>query len=524
MTPLEAGQPDSSCWSVVVPTIGRPSLDVLLDSLATQNPRPREVVVVDDRPAAEPALYRDAAPPMPVLVVRSGARGPAAARNVGWRATATPWVAFLDDDVVLPAGWSRELEADLHADARDEEGRAAGGVSARIHVPAPAGRRPTDTERTVLGLRDAWWATADMAYRREALEAVGGFDERFPRAYREDADLALRVSRAGWALRRGDRTVVHPLRPPAPSGRDASVARQRGNADDALMRAQHGPGWRRDAACPRGRLRAHAVTTAAGAAALVAAATGRRRAAAAAGLVWTALTAELAARRIAAGPRTPAEIGAMVRSSALIPPAAVAWRVIGTWRHRHATPWPLAAPDAAPPPRAVLFDRDGTLVEDVPYNGDPDRVVPVEGVATAVNRLRVNGFRVGVMTNQSGIARGLITAEDERRVARRIEELLGPFDTWQVCPHDEADGCACRKPLPGMVIAAARELHVRPEEVVVIGDIGRDVEAALAAGARGILVPTRATRAEEVAAAPDVAADLAAAVDLVLELARGVAR
>jgi histidinol-phosphate phosphatase family protein len=352
-----------------------------------------------------------------------------------------------------------------------------------------------------------------MAYRREALAAVGGFDERFPRAYREDADLALRVSRAGWTLRRGDRTVIHPLRPASASGRDASVARQRGNADDALMRALHGPDWRALAACPRGRLRTHALTTATGLAALGAAAAGRRRTATLAGLAWTALTAEFAARRIAPGPRTPREVADMVRSSALVPPAAVAWRAIGTWRHRDAAPWP-----AASPPRAVLFDRDGTLVHDVPYNGDPERVVPVEGAAEAVDRLRRRGIRVGVVTNQSGIARGMFTAEDERRVAKRIEELLGPFDTWQVCPHDDADGCGCRKPAPGMVIAAARALRVRPDEVVVVGDIGRDVEAARAAGARGILVPTPATRAEEVAAAPAVAPDLGAAVDLVLGL------
>jgi histidinol-phosphate phosphatase family protein len=511
----------TTSWSVVVPTIGRPSLRALLDSLAAQSPAPREVVVVDDRPVARrPAgdAALDLPDGLPVRVLRSGGRGPAAARNVGWRATSGTWVAFLDDDVLLPRGWSRELEADLREPAPAGRGEPTGGVSARIHVPDPEGRRPTDAERGVLGLRDAWWATADMAYRRTALERVGGFDERFPRAYREDADLALRVRRAGFALRRGDRTVVHPLRPPA---RDASTARQRGNADDALMRALHGPDWRRAAGCPRGRLRAHATTTAAGLAALAAGVTGRRRTAALAGLAWVGLTAEFAARRIAPGPRTPVEVAAMLRSSAAIPPAAVAWRAIGALRHRRATAWP-----ATPVPRAVLFDRDGTLVQDVPYNGDPDRVVLVDGAAGALNRLRRNGLRIGVITNQSGIARGLITAADERRVAERLAELLGPFDTWQVCPHGAADGCDCRKPAPGMVIAAARELRVRPAEIVVVGDIGSDVAAARAAGARAVLVPTPATRPEEVAAAVAdgvaVARDLHAAVDVVLEpAARG---
>jgi histidinol-phosphate phosphatase family protein len=211
----------------------------------------------------------------------------------------------------------------------------------------------------------------------------------------------------------------------------------------------------------------------------------------------------------------------MLRTSAAIPPAAVAWRAIGAWRHRRAAAWPAAAWEATAQPRAVLFDRDGTLVHDVPHNGDPERVVPVDGASDAVDRLRRNGFRVGVVTNQAGIARGLFTAADERRVAQRIEQLLGPFDTWQVCPHDDADGCGCRKPAPGLVLAAAAELDVRPEEVVVVGDIARDVDAARAAGARGILVPTAATRTREVAAAPAVAPDLRAAVDLVLGLAAG---
>jgi HAD superfamily hydrolase (TIGR01662 family) len=516
VTPLGGGQPDASCWSVVVPTIGRPSLRVLLDSLAGQNPPPAEVVVVDDRPGAPAEPVVDDAP-LPVRVLRSGGRGPAAARNAGWRATTTPWVAFLDDDVVLPDGWSRDLEDDLHHPAS----AAAGGVSARVHVPFPHARRPTDAERVVLGLSGARWITADMAYRRAALDQVGGFDERFPRAYREDADLALRVRRAGWTLRRGDRTVIHPLRPPA---KDGSVARQRGNADDALMRALHGPGWREAAEAPRGRLPRHALTTAAGAAAVAAGAARRPRAAALAGLAWTALTAEFAARRIAPGPRDAREVLTMLRTSAAIPPVAVAHRALGTLRHRAAPPWP-----ARPAPRAVLFDRDGTLVRDVPYNGDPDRVELVPGAREAVKRLRRNGLRLGVVTNQSGIGRGLITAEDERRVAKRIEELLGPFDTWQVCPHDEAAGCDCRKPAPGMVIAAARELGVHPHEVVVVGDIGRDVEAARAAGAFGILVPTPVTRADEVSAAAAahgtsvVAPDLGTAAGIVLELSRRAA-
>lgn len=165
---------------------------------------------------------------------------------------------------------------------------------------------------------------------------------------------------------------------------------------------------------------------------------------------------------------------------------------------------------------AVLLDRDGTLVIDVPYNGDPAKVTTVPGARAALDRLRAAGIRLGVITNQSGLARGLVTAEQVTAVNARVEELLGPFDTWQVCPHADADRCGCRKPAPGLVRAAARALGTEPARCAVVGDIGTDLAAAGAAGAFGVLVPTPVTRREEIAAAPAVAGDLAQAVDLIL--------
>jgi histidinol-phosphate phosphatase family protein len=201
----------------------------------------------------------------------------------------------------------------------------------------------------------------------------------------------------------------------------------------------------------------------------------------------------------------------MLATSAAIPPVAVAHRVRGELRARRAAPLP-------PPRFAVLFDRDGTLVHDVPYNGDPAAVEPVPGALAALTRLRAEGVPVGVVTNQSGIGRQLLTREQVEAVNARVEELLGPFDTWQLCPHAPDAGCACRKPGPGLVLAAADALGVPAERCVLIGDIGADVAAATAAGARAVLVPTPVTRPEEVDAAPVVAPDLLTAVDLALEL------
>jgi D-glycero-D-manno-heptose 1,7-bisphosphate phosphatase len=165
---------------------------------------------------------------------------------------------------------------------------------------------------------------------------------------------------------------------------------------------------------------------------------------------------------------------------------------------------------------AVLFDRDGTLVVDVPYNGDPGRVALMPGARRAVELVRDRGIAVGVVTNQSGVARGLLTMDEVLAVNRRVEQLLGPFHTWQVCPHGQYDGCPCRKPEPGLVLAASAALGVPTNRITVIGDIGSDVAAGLAANARAILVPTAKTRREEVDAAPEVSPDLLTAVGKVL--------
>ena len=214
-------------YVVVIPTLGRPCLQHALDTLAAADGPllPRQVVLADDR--------RDTPEPLPVtipaalagrtVVVTLEGRGPAAARNAGWRAAeAADWVAFLDDDVRVGPRWRAELVADLAAQPAD-----VAGVQGVIDVPLPPDRRPTDWERGTAGLASARWITADLAYRRNALLAAGGFDERFPRAFREDADLALRLLDLGWALRQGARRTTHPVRPGLTLGQPRGPGRQR---------------------------------------------------------------------------------------------------------------------------------------------------------------------------------------------------------------------------------------------------------------------------------------------------------
>jgi histidinol-phosphate phosphatase family protein len=491
---------------VVVPTIGRGSLTPLLDALAAQVDLllPERVVLVDDRRSPAPPLL-PAGPPAALAdrltVVAGGGGGPAAARNAGWHAGGADWVAFLDDDVIPETGWAAALRRDVGFVPP-----WVGATQGTLAVPLTSGRRPTDWERNVRGLETARWATADMAYRRASLVAAGGFDERFPRAYREDADLGLRVTELGWSIVRGERRVLHPVRPAGPG---VSLRLQAGNQDDVLMRALHGRDWRRRCGAPAGRRRRHVTTTLAGATAMSALAARRPRLALAPAAAWLAGTAELARARIAPGPRDAREVITMLATSAVMPPLA-------TWHTLRGLARLPRLVSASSPPAAVLLDRDGTLIQDVPHNGDPDRVRAMPGAPEALARLRAAGVPTAVVTNQSGLARGLLTRDRVDAVNRRVESLLGPVGPWLVCEHAPGDGCDCHKPRPGLLLRAARQLGVAPEACALIGDIGSDVDAALAAGARPVLVPTGVTRAEEIAAAPETATGLRAAVDLLL--------
>ena len=171
-------------------------------------------------------------------------------------------------------------------------------------------------------------------------------------------------------------------------------------------------------------------------------------------------------------------------------------------------------------PRLALLDRDGTInVRSTAgrYVVDTSEVALLPGAAEAVRLLNDAGVEVAVVTNQRGLATGELTRTGLDAVHAEIEaQLAGAgarVDGWYVCPH-EAGGCRCRKPLPGLLLAAlADRPSVRPAEAVVVGDSETDVLAGLAAGVPGVLL---SAAAPDRTAAVAVTEDLAAAVDWLL--------
>jgi D-glycero-D-manno-heptose 1,7-bisphosphate phosphatase len=144
------------------------------------------------------------------------------------------------------------------------------------------------------------------------------------------------------------------------------------------------------------------------------------------------------------------------------------------------------------PKRLALIDRDGTIIVDKVYLSDPNGIEFAPGAIEGLRLLRDSGFALVLMTNQSGIARGYFDLATLGRIHDRLQSLLAvnelKLEAIYFCPHGPADGCDCRKPAPGMVIKAMRDLRFRPDEVVVIGDSDGDMGAAAAAGVKGVRV------------------------------------
>ncbi len=184
-----------------------------------------------------------------------------------------------------------------------------------------------------------------------------------------------------------------------------------------------------------------------------------------------------------------------------------------------------APPSFDPVARPTLFlDRDGVLIVDCNYLNDPTAVQLIPGAADALVRLRKAGWLIAVVTNQSGIARGLITREQLTAVHERLEELLADagsgFDVLAYCPHGPLDGCNCRKPCPGMLDSIAQHLTWAVESSVVIGDKRSDLDLASRAGLKPILVRTGYGAQTEITGVPSgtvIFEDLAAAVTALVE-------
>jgi len=145
--------------------------------------------------------------------------------------------------------------------------------------------------------------------------------------------------------------------------------------------------------------------------------------------------------------------------------------------------------------RLVILDRDGVINYDSElYVKSPAEWIPIPGSLNAIARLNGAGFRVIVASNQSGLARGLLTVDDLCRIHEKMYQQLawagGYIDAVFFCPHGPDDGCICRKPRPGLLLEIAQRLHCGLEGVPVVGDALRDIQAARAVGARSILVRT----------------------------------
>jgi D-glycero-D-manno-heptose 1,7-bisphosphate phosphatase len=157
-----------------------------------------------------------------------------------------------------------------------------------------------------------------------------------------------------------------------------------------------------------------------------------------------------------------------------------------------------------PPRPAAFLDRDGTLIRDEHYLADPDLVTLLPGAADAVRALNAAGVPVVVVTNQSGIARGLVTEAQYEAVRARLDALLAAegarLDASYHCPHhpDHGSPCDCRKPARGMYEAAAADLGLRLDASLFAGDRWRDVAPGLAFGGTAVLVPSHNTPAADV--------------------------
>lgn len=332
----EALKADAPRISVVIPTYRRTALlrrclDAVCRSAARLAPGVAEVIVADDGADADTRCCVESFAGRDGVSVRylpvTGSHGPAAARNAGWRAAGGEIIAFTDDDCVPQPGW---LASGLAAFSSPK----IVGVSGRVHMPL-RGENPTDYERNSTDLARAEFVTANCFYRREALAAVGGFDERFRMAWREDSDLFFslleRSNGSGPAafVRAPEAVVLHPIRPAAWG---VSVRQQARNRYNALLYKKHARLYRERLA-PVTPWHYYGIVGGL-LAALLGVVLERRRVAGIGALAWVALTGRFLLRRLQGTSREPWHVAEMVVTSVVIPPVALYWRWRGALEHR----------------------------------------------------------------------------------------------------------------------------------------------------------------------------------------------
>jgi D-glycero-D-manno-heptose 1,7-bisphosphate phosphatase len=177
--------------------------------------------------------------------------------------------------------------------------------------------------------------------------------------------------------------------------------------------------------------------------------------------------------------------------------------------------------------RAVFLDRDGVINQVVFRNGLPGsprhlgEFMLEPGVDHALEFLSRGGFRIFVVTNQPDLARGLLRPDDHKAIVMKLRDHLPMVEGFAVCPHDDRDGCACRKPRPGMLLALCRQENLEMASSWMIGDSARDTEAARSAGCRSILLERGYNRG---ACADFRTSTLLQAVEIILSAGNGYNR
>ena len=177
------------------------------------------------------------------------------------------------------------------------------------------------------------------------------------------------------------------------------------------------------------------------------------------------------------------------------------------------------------PQPAVFLDRDGVLNENrADYVRTWQQVVFLPGVLDAMQLLAASPYTIVVVTNQSAVGRGLLTAEAlaaiNQGIVQQVQQAGGRINAVYACPHAPDDGCSCRKPRPGMLLQAARDLAIDLERSYLVGDAVSDVEAGLAAGCRPLMVLTGRGKKQT----PFLAANGLENVPVMADLAEAVAR